>query len=172
MKNKLRIKLNAMICTLGIMAAMFNFVTPAYAANEAVTLTDVSASSTEVAVEGSTNAEAIIVQVRDATGDNILAMKSFAVVDGAFSGSVTDITIEEDTEYSVYVADYEGGDFATETFSLAAEEETVKEDSAKAAKVDDDASAKTGDTTEVALIALLMIVSVSMMMILNKKSEK
>ncbi len=58
----------------------------------------------------------------DEAGTKIITMKSFAVVDGAFSGSITDVTIAKDTTYAIYVADYEGGDFTTETFELATPE--------------------------------------------------
>lgn len=183
MKNTLKIRIKSIICALGMMAAVFLLNVPVFAANKTVTITEVTPASSEVEVEGTTDAEAVIVQLRDATGDNIIAMNSFAVVDGAFSGSITDVTIEDNTEYMIFVADYEGGDFATETFKIEvtteatttatteattvatttesapekaseAEVETTAADTAK-----NDTTAQTGDTTPVALFIALMLVS-------------
>lgn len=82
------------------------------AKDKAVTVTDKEATNSTVTVSGTTEALAVIVQVRDLS-DSILDMKSFAVLDGKFSGSIDGLSLKNDTEYKVYVADYEGGDWTT-----------------------------------------------------------
>ena len=85
-----------------------------HAKDQAVTITSASAAASKVTVSGTTTAAAVMVQVRDAS-DNILGMQTLGVVDGKFSGDVTDLTLAADTDYTVYVADYEGGAWETET---------------------------------------------------------
>ncbi|MBR1675497.1 MAG: hypothetical protein IJ703_11155 [Eubacterium sp.] len=185
MKNIFRVKINAIICMFGLIAAVFLPVAYVNAANKTVTITEASAESSGVEVSGTTDAEAVIVQLRDATGDEIIAMKSFPVVDGAFTGSITDVTIEEGTDYMIFVADYEGGDFATETVAIevtteddetsdtssqsapAVTTETTSEvkeadietTEATTAAPENDSTAQTGDTTNVALLTIVMFLS-------------
>lgn len=82
------------------------------ALNQTVTISSAKASTTSVAVTGTTSAVAIIVQVRDAS-DNILDMQSFGTVDGAFSAELTGLSLTDGTKYKLFIADYEGGDWAT-----------------------------------------------------------
>ena len=56
--------------------------------NEEVTLSSASVTSSGATVSGSTDAPAVMVQIRDAN-NNIVAMSSFAVVNNAFSGTVS-----------------------------------------------------------------------------------
>ena len=108
-KNKLYLIL-IMICIL-------TFSLTAYAKNETVTISSAEATKTTVTVSGTTKALAVMVQVRDAE-DNILKMESFGTVSGEFSGKIEDLTLKEGTEYTVYVADYEGGDWTTATVNV------------------------------------------------------
>jgi LysM repeat protein len=80
------------------------------AANKTVTVNSSSATTSAVSVTGTTEASAVIVQVRNAN-EEILGMESFAVIGGSFTGEVTDLTLTDGTTYKIYVADYEGGDF-------------------------------------------------------------
>ena len=82
------------------------------ARNEEVTLSSASVTSSGATVSGSTDAPAVMVQIRDAN-NNIVAMSSFAVVNNAFSGTVSQ-SLSAGSTYTIYVADYEGGPFATE----------------------------------------------------------
>lgn len=157
MKRLFRAKINAAIGLLGMMAVLFSFATPLYAANKTVTISEVTATTTEVTVKGTTDAEAVIVQLRDATGDNILAMKSLAVVDGAFSDSLTDLSLEEETDYTVYMADYEGGDFTTETFRIEAEEEDDEETEEDNEEEENDVDA--GDMKQIIVLSMMFVVS-------------
>ncbi|MGN0131959.1 MAG: hypothetical protein ACI4AA_05930 [Lachnospiraceae bacterium] len=82
------------------------------AQNQTVTISSAKASTTSVAVTGNTAAIAIIVQVRDAS-DNILDMQSFGTVDGAFAAELTNLSLTDGAKYKLFIADYEGGDWAT-----------------------------------------------------------
>ncbi len=170
--NKLRLRTNSIIYILAIILVAVLFPTdPVYALNKTVTISEVSPSTSEVKVNGTTEADAVMIQLRNASGDDIIAMKSFPVVDNAFEGSITDITLSEGIEYTVYVADYEGGDFATESFILESEEEVTTEATTEAttqatteatAEVKDTKTvkaAKTGDNALVAFMFMTMIVS-------------
>lgn len=95
------------------------FSVTAFAKNEAVTISSAEATKTTVTVSGTTNALAVMVQVRDAE-DNIIKMESFGTVSGSFSGTIDDLSIKADTEYTVFVADYEGGDWTKITVKVPA----------------------------------------------------
>ncbi|MBP3506211.1 MAG: hypothetical protein J6K43_07405 [Lachnospiraceae bacterium] len=84
---------------------------PVYALNKVVNITAASATNSEVTASGTTDALAIIVQVRDKNGD-ILDMKSFGTSGGAFSITMDGLTLTSGESYKVYIADYEGGDWA------------------------------------------------------------
>lgn len=93
--------------------------TMVYALDETVTISSALATADSVTVSGTTAATAVMVQVRDAD-NNVLAMESFPVVAGSFTGTIdSGIAIACETTYKVYVADYEGGDWATKDFSVA-----------------------------------------------------
>lgn len=91
----------------------------AYAKDKEVTELEASATQSSVSVSGTTDAIAVIVQVRDSEG-NILAMKSFGTVDGEFSGSITGLRLSSGTEYTICVADYDGGSWKKETVTCTA----------------------------------------------------
>ncbi|MCR5032181.1 MAG: LysM peptidoglycan-binding domain-containing protein [Lachnospiraceae bacterium] len=82
------------------------------ARNEDVTVSSASVTSSGATVSGTTNAPAVMVQVRDANNE-IVVMASFAVKDGAFSGNIPQ-NLTPGATYQIYVADYEGGPFVTE----------------------------------------------------------
>ena len=85
-----------------------------YAKDQTVTLTSSTAEATKVSVKGSTEAAAVMVQVRDGN-DNILALETFGTLNKEFSGEVTGLSLAADTDYKVFVADYEGGKWTTQT---------------------------------------------------------
>lgn len=90
----------------------------AYALGKSVTITDTDVSTSSVSVSGTTDAIAVMVQIRD-EDDNILAMQSFAVASGKFNGTIdSGLDISCAKSYKVYVADYEGGDWAIEDLKL------------------------------------------------------
>ena len=71
---------------------------------------DVSATTTSLTVSGSAadiNA-AVVVQILD-QNNNVLGMESFPVLDDAFSGTVSGITLVAGDSYTVRVADFDGG---------------------------------------------------------------
>ncbi len=104
MSKKLRLPIFSVIY---LFCALF-LVLHVQAKDKAVTISSAEVTTTEVTVAGTTDASAVIVQVRDAD-ENILGMQSLAVVSGSFSGKVEDLTLTAGTTYKVYVADYEGG---------------------------------------------------------------
>ena len=85
-----------------------------YAKDQTVTLTSSTAEATKVSVKGSTEAAAVMVQVRDGN-DNILALETFGTLNKEFSGEVTGLSLAADTDYKVFVADYEGGKWTIQT---------------------------------------------------------
>ncbi|MGN0326667.1 MAG: LPXTG cell wall anchor domain-containing protein [Lachnospiraceae bacterium] len=111
LKNKLTIALSAFLC----LAMLWGNGMVSYAAGETVTITSVSGTTTTVTVAGTTDASAVMVQIRDASGTTILAMQSFGTLSDNFSGSITGLSLTAGATYTVYVADYEGGPWATST---------------------------------------------------------
>ena len=110
LRNKLTIALSAFLC----LAMLWGNGMVSYAAGETVTITSVSGTTTTVTVAGETQAAAVMVQIRDAS-DAIVAMQSFGTLDENFSGSITGLSLTAGATYTVYVADYEGGPWATQT---------------------------------------------------------
>lgn len=85
-----------------------------YAINKAVTIAASSATTSSVTVSGTTEAIAVVVQVRDTDDITILAMESFPVINGEFSATIdSGLNLSSSNTYKVYVADFEGGDWAT-----------------------------------------------------------
>ncbi|MGN0345724.1 MAG: sortase B protein-sorting domain-containing protein [Lachnospiraceae bacterium] len=111
LKNKLTIALSIFLC----LAMFLGNGMVSYAAGKTVTITSVSGTTTTVTVAGTTDAAAVMVQIRDASGTTILAMQSFGTLNDEFSGSITGLSLTAGTEYTVYIADYEGGPWATQT---------------------------------------------------------
>ena len=97
------------------------FVNPiqAKAANEEVTVSSASASSSSVSVSGTTDALAVMCQVRD-SNNQIVAMTSLAVHNGNFSGSIVTPPLTAGATYTLYVADYEGGTFTKQDLTAPA----------------------------------------------------
>lgn len=98
-----------------------------YAKDQAVTLTSSTAEAARVSVKGTTEAAAVMVQVRDAN-DNILGLQTFGTLNKEFSGDVTGLSLAADTDYKVFVADYEGGNWATSTVKYAKSSDTTPSD--------------------------------------------
>ena len=84
------------------------------AKNKDVTVSETKVEATKATVSGKTEALAVMVQVRDAN-NNILGLETFATNGGAFTGEVTGLSLAADTDYKVFVADYEGGKWTTQT---------------------------------------------------------
>lgn len=91
-----------------VIISLFLFPIKAFALNKTVTVSTATATTSGVSVTGTTEALAVIIQVRDAS-DNILGMESVGTVSGAFSTSITGLSLAEGATYTVFVADYEGG---------------------------------------------------------------
>ncbi len=93
-----------------VMIGMLLFPIKAFALNKTATVSTATATTNSVSVTGSTEALAVIIQVRDSS-DNILGMVSAGTVSGEFSTSVTGLSLAEGATYTIFVADYEGGNW-------------------------------------------------------------
>lgn len=98
----------------------FYLVMPVYAKDQSVTISSTSAMANSVSASGTTAAPAVTVQVRSADGNTLIGMATAGVVNGSFSAEVSGLTLSGSTTYSVYVADYEGGNWATATVTTPA----------------------------------------------------
>ncbi|MCR5829823.1 MAG: leucine-rich repeat protein [Lachnospiraceae bacterium] len=92
---------------------------PASAKDKSVSISACTLTTTSAVVTGTTEASAIMVRIKDAD-NNIIALQSFAVSsDKSFSASLEGISLTAGATYTVSVADYEGGSWATETITLS-----------------------------------------------------
>ncbi len=111
-----RIKHFGMIC-----AAVFTLLCIPALQVKAGTIQTVEAtgSTTGVNITGQadTGVLAVVVQVRDSS-DNILTMETFGVVSGSYQASIVMNLAAGD--YKVYVADFVGGDWCTDEFTVTA----------------------------------------------------
>lgn len=106
------------IALLVVMVCLLSMPVKVLAYNEEVKITKVEAAASKVTVEGTTDALAVMVQVRDKDG-NILIMESTGTVDGKYAISLEqNLSLECEEEYTIYVADYEGGAWATESVTI------------------------------------------------------
>ena len=112
-------RMNKVLITIITLACVVFFTyIPAFAANG--TVSDLKASGTSsVSVSGKTSGvlAAVFVQVLDADG-NVIASSSFKCPGGQFLGTI-DANLESGKTYTVKAADYDGGDWATTTFTVA-----------------------------------------------------
>ncbi len=92
-------------------------VVPVSARNQSVTISSCTLTTSSAVVTGTTSAHAIMVRIKDAS-NNVIALQSFAVAsDGSFSASLESVSFSAGT-YTVSVADYEGGSWATTTATV------------------------------------------------------
>ncbi|MBR6326550.1 MAG: DUF4214 domain-containing protein [Lachnospiraceae bacterium] len=113
--KKLSILFAALLCTVLLPIT-------AQAKNKTVTIDSFEASVSEARFSGTSDAAAIMVQVRDENG-RILALSTFPVLDGAFDGSIEALSLTEGNTVKLYAADYEGGSFAKAQTTVGNEED-------------------------------------------------
>ena len=107
-----------LITVITLACVMLLAYIPALAANG--TVSDLTASGkTNVSVSGKTSGvlAAVFVQVLDPDG-NVIASASFKCPGNQFSGTI-DANLESGKTYTVQAADYDGGNWATTTFTVA-----------------------------------------------------
>lgn len=92
--------------------------TPTFALNKNVTITSATATRDTVVVKGSTEALAVTVQVRDSS-DNIIAMVTEGTTSGTYEAKIDSLSLTPGADYTVYVADYEGGNWTTEVVTVS-----------------------------------------------------
>lgn len=107
--------------------AIVCFSVPAYALNKAVTIDSASATKTTVVVKGNTEALAVTMQLRD-DSDNIIAMITEGTTSGAFEISLNNLSLTPGASYTVYVADYEGGNWTTKVVTVPGYNIVVSDD--------------------------------------------
>ncbi|MGI6084158.1 MAG: S-layer homology domain-containing protein [Acetivibrionales bacterium] len=106
---------NLLIITVIALSIIY---TPAFAIDvEEITSLSASYSSNKVTVTGTTagNIYAVAVLLYDTDGTTLLRMETFEVNDGSFTAQIS-IRLSSGT-YTVKVADYDGGPFATTSFT-------------------------------------------------------
>lgn len=114
-------KIVALIVTL---ALTFSLCMPALAASGG-TITDLTASgtTTSATVSGSVTPPvgetvfAVTVELLSSGGDSV-ALRSFSVSDGTFSGTFPGLSLTAQSTYTVRAANYEGGDWASAEFTV------------------------------------------------------
>ena len=84
---------------------------PVSAKSQRVTIDTCTLTASSAAITGTTAAHAVMVRLK--ASNNVIALQSFAVVDGTFSILLEDLSLTSGTTYTVSVADYEGGSWAT-----------------------------------------------------------
>ncbi len=106
-----------LIITIAMALMIIGIPMVSEAKDKDVTLSEATVTTTGASVRGTTEAPAVMVQIRDAD-DTIVAMESFAVVDSVFEGSI-DQRLTAGATYKIFVADYEGGEFTIESVTVA-----------------------------------------------------
>ncbi len=105
-----------LIITIALALMIIGIPMISEAKDKNVTISEAAVTETGLTVKGTTEAPAVMVQIRDGS-DTIIAMSSFAVVDNAFSGSISQ-SLTAGSSYKIYIADYEGGDFAIQSVTV------------------------------------------------------
>ena len=106
-----------LILTAVLVFAIMGIPMTCKAIGEEVTITAADGTSSGATISGTTDASAVMVQIRNADGD-IVSMASFPVVNNEFSCNISQ-SLTAGSEYTIYVADYEGGTFATQTVTAS-----------------------------------------------------
>lgn len=105
-----------LIITIALALMIIGIPMVSEAKDKNVTISEAAVTETGLTVKGTTEAPAVMVQIRDGS-DTIIAMSSFAVVDNAFSGSISQ-SLTAGSSYKIYIADYEGGEFAIQSVTV------------------------------------------------------
>ena len=107
----MKIKILALLLVLCL---MIQPVIPSEAKDEPVIISSASMTTTTATVSGSTKALAVMVRITDASG-NMVALQSFSVAeDESFTATISEKKLRfASGTYKIYVADYEGGEWAT-----------------------------------------------------------
>lgn len=136
------------ILTFICVALCFLFVgETSYAENKAVTINEVTIYASSTEISGTTEAIAVTIQVRNSSG--IVSMDTAGTKDGKFTRSVAG-SFNVGESYTVYVADYEGGSWATLTAVAKADPESQSSgssDSGSSEEVKTEAPAEETKTT-------------------------
>ncbi len=144
------------VSCLVVLLLLIAVPTQVRAMENAVTITSASLSTTTMAVSGTTAATAVMIQIRDSVGE-IVGMGSLPVAEGSFSGSISGFYLSQGETYTLYVADYEGGDWTTLSVQVPGDTAAPGETSVVSVPV----TTKSPDTGEDPMTGLFAIVSLS-----------
>ncbi|NLT15586.1 MAG: hypothetical protein GXY05_14740 [Clostridiales bacterium] len=103
-----------------IIVVVLTLCVPALAVDNGVATLDAVGTTASVTVSGTSanGVLAVMTEVLDTDGTTSLAMKSFAVSGGSFSGVITGVTLSAGATYTVRAADYNGGTWTATTFTV------------------------------------------------------
>ncbi len=91
---------------------------PVSAKNNLVTDISCTLTTSSAVVSGHTSAKAVMVRIKDASNE-VITLQSFAVdSNGDFSASLENVSFTAGATYTISVADYEGGSWATTTATV------------------------------------------------------
>lgn len=112
-------KITSVFLTLAMVLAL---CVPAFAAGGGtVTITTKSATKTQLTVAGTTSGVKAAVVVQLLSGEEILAMESLVVAGDSFSGVISGLSLTTGSSYTVRIADYDGGTWASDTVAVPAD---------------------------------------------------
>lgn len=114
-------KITSVLLALAMVLAL---CVPAFAAGGTVSITSASATKDTLTVQGTVTdgtpvTVAVVVQLL--SGNDILAMESLRAEGGDFSGEISGLSLTAGNSYTVRIADYDGGAWASETVTVPAE---------------------------------------------------
>lgn len=132
-------KIITIICSILLTLSLSSVV---YAENGEITITSASGTESSASVSGSVDKDitAVVIEVVDKSG-KILSMQTVEVVNKTFSVSDIYANLNEGQEYTIKVADYDGGQWAKKDFT-ATKASTPEQ-------VEDDNSSKDNDTVTI-----------------------
>ncbi len=118
MRNNILRKFSLLLVLILIISLIQNLAFAINIPNDATLTIDYSEETITVKGTGFAGIQAVAVLLYDTDGTTLLRMASFGVkLDNTFE-AVMNIPITNSGNYTIKVADYEGGDFKTETFSV------------------------------------------------------
>lgn len=110
-------KILTIICSLALMLSLSSTI---YAENAEITINSASGTEKSASVSGSVDKDitAVVIEIVDGSGQ-ILSMQTVEVVNKTFSASNIYADLDIGSEYTIKVADYDGGDWAKKDFTAA-----------------------------------------------------
>lgn len=124
---------------------------PVFAADKAATIGAAEAKKEVITVSGETEALAVTIQVRDKDG-KIIAMATAGTKDKKYEAKIENLNLTANVNYTIYVADYEGGNWTTKDVVYKVEETTKP-----AATEEPKKAANTADANAISLWSAMIV---------------